>query len=124
MTRQKAAYLTTVLALCALIVSYAVLIWHYRTDHLMQMVTGGLLTLAPLLLFTRRAWRQERRAFAALALLAPIYLLIGGIIWLWEHPLIGAWLCFWSVLLEVGAIVHNYQKRDKRKRKANPHSSA
>ena len=116
MTRQKAGYLATIISLFILLISYAALIWLYRTGNPMQMLTGALLTLAPLLLFAHRAVRAEHRAFAALALLAPVYLLIGGIIWLWDYPLIGAWLSFWAVVLEVGTIVHNYKKRDKSKK--------
>lgn len=119
MTRQKAGYLAAIISLSILITSYATLIWLYRTGNLMQMLTGALLTLAPLLLFAYRAVGAERRAFAALALLAPIYLLIGGIIWLWGYPLIGAWLSFWAVVLEVGTILHNYKKRDKSKKNKN-----
>lgn len=119
MTRQKIGYFMTVTALFALLISYAALIWLYRTDNPMQILTGALLTLAPLLLFSVRCLRGESRAFAALALLAPIYLLIGGIIWLWDYPWIGAWLCLWSVVLEVGAVLHNYRKRNKRRKKAN-----
>lgn len=111
MTRQQWGYQLTVISAAMLLLSYAVALWFFRAESTMQLILGASMTLLPLLLYTPRAISKQPRAFAALALLAPIYLFFGGVVWIWGKPLFGAWLCLWPVILEIGAILHNFKKR-------------
>ncbi|UJF24765.1 ABC transporter [Suttonella sp. R2A3] len=115
MTRQQWGYWLTVISAVALLLSYATAVWFFRSESPMQMILGASMTLLPLLLYTPRAIIKQPRAFAALALLAPIYLFFGGVVWIWGRALFGAWLCLWALILEIGAILHNFQKRRHKK---------
>lgn len=111
--RQKFGYVLTLTALLMLLGGFS-LAPFISAGTGFQKILGSAMTLLPLLLFTPRAIKRDLRAYQALALLAPIYLFFGGVIWLWKAPYWGAWFCAGATLLEIGAILHNYRKRQKR----------
>lgn len=111
--RKRIGYGLVVGAVWALIGAF---VWMSATmgGSMVQRGIGAAITLLPLLLFVRGAWRRDLRSYQALALLAPVYLFIGGVVWLWADWRFGAWICAWALALEIGAILHNYQRRRKR----------
>lgn len=115
-TREKIGYVLTLGALCGLIVGfvgYALCVYAGRLAQQLWFLT---LTAAPLLLCLPRAVSRVRKTYAALALIAPWIFLVGGVIGLWQSWIWAAGFCLGAVSLEVGAILHNYQKRKKKKR--------
>lgn len=112
--RRKFGHLLAFSALLALIAAFA---WMSATmqGSPLQRIAGAAITLLPLLLFLRGTWHRHLRSFQGLALLAPVYLFIGGVVWLWADWRFGLWICIWSVALETGAILHNFQKRNRKK---------
>lgn len=111
--RQRIGYVLTLTALLMLLGGFA-LAPFISSGLWLQRALGAAITLLPLLLFTPRAIKRDLRAYQALALLAPIYLFFGGVIWLWQSPYWGLWFCTGATLLETGAILHNFQKRKKK----------
>ena len=112
--RKTAGYILVLASLMALL---GALTWMSVTmqGSWMQRGIGAAITVLPLLVFVVGAVRRDLRSYQALALLAPVYLFIGGVVWLWADWRFGLWICVWSVLMQVGTIVHNYQKRKKKK---------
>ena len=103
MTRQKKGFYLTLVAQLALILIYlAAFVFHW-TGNPKQMALG---------------WRRQGKPYAALALLAPLHLFFGGVIWLWGYPLWGIPICFLSVFLQTGTIMHNYDGSRRAARKA------
>ena len=118
MTRQKKGFYLTLVAQLALILIYlAAFVFHW-TGNPKQMALGFMLTLMPLLYFLPGVWRRQGKPYAALALLAPLHLFFGGVIWLWGYPLWGIPICFLSVFLQTGTILHNYDGSRRAARKA------
>lgn len=111
--RQKTGYILTLAALAALLGVFA---WMGATMRggLLRQGIGAAITLLPLLLFVRGAWRRNLRSYQALALLAPVYLFIGGVVWLWADWRFGLWICAWAVALQTGTILHNFRRRKKK----------
>ena len=94
MTRQKKGFYLTLVAQLALILIYlAAFVFHW-TGNPKQMALGFMLTLMPLLYFLPGVWRRQGKPYAALALLAPLHLFFGGVIWLWGYPLWGIPISF------------------------------
>ena len=112
-----------VLVVAALVALIAALAWMSATmqGSALRQAISAAITLLPLLLFVRGAWQRDLRIYQALALLAPVYLFIGGVVWLWADWRFGLWICAWSVALQTGTILHNYQRR-KRKQKSEDNS--
>ena len=53
------------------------------------------------------------------ALIAPLHLFFGGVMWLWGQPLWGIPVCILSISLQTGTILHNYDgSRRKARREA------
>lgn len=115
MKRQGIGYAFTLTALAILLGGFA-LAAYCSNGTVFQRALGAAMTLLPLLLFTPRAIKRDLRAYQALALMAPVYLFFGGIIWLWHSPWWGAWFCLGAALLEIGTILHNYRKRVRKNR--------
>ena len=103
MTRQEKGFYLTLFAQLALIIIY---------------MAAFVLTLLPLLYFLPGVYRRQGKPYAALALLAPLHLFFGGVIWLWGYPLWGIPICFLSVFLQTGTIMHNYDGSRRAARKA------
>ena len=118
MTRQKKGFYLTLVAQLTLILIYlAAFVFHW-TGNPKQMALGFMLTLMPLLYFLPGVWRRQGKPYAALALLAPLHLFFGGVIWLWGQPWWGAAICFCAVSLQIGTIMHNYDGSRRKARKA------
>ena len=118
MSRQKKGFYLTLASLVALIGIYAAALLLFRTANILQMFLGLLLTLLPLVYWLPFVWRRQGKAFAVLALFAPLHLFFGGVIWLWGQPLWGAAICFCAISLQVGTIMHNYDGSRRKARKA------
>ena len=118
MSRQKTGLCLTLASLVALIGIYAAALLLFRTASVLQMFLGVLLTLLPLVYWLPFVWRRQGKAFAVLALFAPLHLFFGGVIWLWGYPLWGIPICFLSVFLQTGTIMHNYDGSRRAARKA------
>ncbi|SUO95750.1 hypothetical protein [Suttonella ornithocola] len=112
--RQKIGYQLTLTGLFMLISGFAMSPLFTHDISLKQAIIGLLITLLPLLAYMPRAIKRESRAYQVLALMAPIYLLFGGIIWLWRDAYFGLWFCLAASLLEVGTILHNFQRRKRK----------
>ncbi|MDO5091197.1 MAG: DUF2069 domain-containing protein [Cardiobacteriaceae bacterium] len=112
--RKTLGHRLVIAALALLLLTFA---WMGITmqGSLPRRLIGSAITLLPLLLFVRGAWQHDLRSYQALALLAPVYLFIGGVVWLWADWRIGLVICLASLALETGAILHNYQKRKPKK---------
>ncbi|WP_040389129.1 hypothetical protein [Cardiobacterium valvarum] len=117
MSRQKKGFYLTLASLVALIGIYAAALLLFRTASILQMFLGLLLTLLPLVYWLPFVWRRQGKAFAVLALFAPLHLFFGGVIWLWGQPLWGAAICFCAISLQVGTIMHNYDGSRRKVRK-------
>ena len=112
--RKTLGHFLTLSALAALLGMFAWMSATMRSGAMQQFI-GAAITLLPLLLFVRGAWRRDLRSYQALALLAPVYFFLGGIVWLWADWRAGLWICSWALVLQVGTILHNYQKRRRKK---------
>lgn len=112
--RQQTGYYLTLLALMMLVGGYLLTSLPSFSQHPLRAFVGLALTVLPLLLYGLRAIKRDLRAFQVLALLAPVYLFVAGVVWLWASPLWGAWFVFAAILLEIGAILHNYAPRRKK----------
>lgn len=110
--RKRAGYVLVVVSLCALI---GALLWMgLRMDAVLpKRLISMAITLLPLLIFVRGAVMANMRSYQALALLAPVYFFIGGVVWLWASAGFGAWICAWALVMEAGAIAHNFRRRSK-----------
>lgn len=115
MRRQQIGLGLVWLALLVLLVSYALGLWWTHQHDGRRLFAGGVLLVLPLLYFVAQMFVVRAKTFVALALLAPLYLFYGGVVWIWGDWRFGAWLCGWAVVLQVGAILHNFQRRAKRK---------
>ena len=118
MTRQKKGFYLTLISQSALIIIYTAAIALHWTGNIKQMSLGILLTLLPLLYFLPGVWREQGKPYAALALLAPLHLFFGGVIWLWGYPIWGIPICILSISLQTGTIMHNYDGSRRKARKA------
>lgn len=118
MSRQKKGFYLTLASLVALIGIYAAGLLLFRTASVLQMFLGVLLTLLPLVYWLPFVWRRQGKAFAVLALFAPLHLFFGGVIWLWGQPWWGAAICFCAISLQIGTIMHNYDGSRRKARKA------
>ena len=118
MSRQKKGFYLTLASLVALIGIYAAALLLFRTTSVLQMFLGLLLTLLPLVYWLPFVWRRQGKAFAVLALFAPLHLFFGGVIWLWGQPWWGAAICFCAISLQIGTIMHNYDGSRRKARKA------
>lgn len=114
--RQRIGYALTLISLTILLGGFMLSpIFAAKDSSLSSILTGMIITILPIAVLAPRAIKRELRAYQNLALLAPIYLFYGGIIWLWRSPLWGALFCSAAITLEIGTILHNYQKRQKKK---------
>ena len=111
MSRQNKGFLLTLASLVALIGIYTAALLLFRTASVLQMFLGVLLTLPCV-------WRRQGKAFAVLALFAPLHLFFGGVIWLWGQPWWGAAICLCAISLQTGTIMHNYDGSRRKARKA------
>ena len=118
MTRQEKGFYLTLFAQLALIIIYMAAFVLHWTGNFKQMALSFILTLLPLLYFLPGVYRRQGKPYAALALLAPLHLFFGGVIWLWGYPLWGLPICFLSVFLQTGTIMHNYDGSRRAARKA------
>ncbi|MDO4643472.1 MAG: hypothetical protein Q4A74_06495, partial [Cardiobacteriaceae bacterium] len=85
MTRKNTGFVLTLSALILLIILYLSAITLYWTGNGKQMLLSIILTLPPLIYFLPSTWQRRNKTYAALALLAPLHLFLGGVIWLWGH---------------------------------------
>lgn len=114
--RQKIGYIVTLISLTMLISGY--LIYPFINHRsLSQIFVGITLVAMPLLYFSPRAYQKDLKTYQILALAAPIYFFLGGIIWLWNSPWWGLWFCLGAVGLEIGTILHNFRKKHRPKKK-------
>lgn len=111
--RQKIGYGFVLLALFSLFILFLASILFSSLPWTRRLLSA-LIVLAPLFLFGKGAIKRDLRAYQALALLAPVYFFIGGLIFLWANAYLGYVVMFLSVLLQLGTILHNYQRRRKR----------
>jgi ABC superfamily ATP binding cassette transporter (ABC-2 subfamily) len=119
MTRQDKGFYLTLGSQLALVFIYGAGFVLHWTGNLKQMSLGFVLTLLPLLYFLPGVWRRQGKPYAALALLAPLHLFFGGVMWLWGQPLWGIPVCILSISLQTGTILHNYDgSRRKARREA------
>lgn len=114
MNRKKWGYVLTLSALSILIISYGLAFALYFSGDWFRLALGWAMTALPLILLFPYAFKRVLKAYQILSLFAPWHFLIGGMIYLWDAKLWGTWFIFWSLVLEVGVILHNYQKRKKR----------
>lgn len=115
--RRRIGYVLTIVSLFALQSAYLIALYvDFRGDWFKSALSAAM-TLIPLALLTPPALRRDLKTYQILALLAPWHAFVGGWIWLWGKALWGAWFCFWALVLQVGTILHNYQKRRKNKDK-------
>lgn len=114
--RQRIAYHLTLLAIIVLIGSYASAYYLSGIETTGRLFLGIALTILPLLYYLPSAIKRQRKTYVILALIAPFYLFYGGVIWLWGGSWQwGLWFCTWAVLLEIGAILHNFVPKKARK---------
>lgn len=113
--RKRIGYALTIVSLFALQSAYwFALFIDFKGDWL-KSALGAAMTLVPLALLTPPALRRDLKTYQILALLAPWHFFVGGWLWIWGKALWGAWFCTWALLLQMGTILHNYQKRQKKK---------
>ncbi|MDO4435985.1 MAG: ABC transporter [Cardiobacteriaceae bacterium] len=113
--RRQIGYRLTIISLFALEIAYGWSLYLDFKGDWFKSALSAAMTLVPLLLLTLPALRRDLKTYQILALLAPWHFFVGGWIWLWGKALWGAWFCAWALLLQIGTILHNYQKRKRKK---------
>lgn len=116
--RQNIGYLITILSLFGLILVFSYYGWNSYRQNYGQLIFFSLVSFVPLILFLIPAIKRLAYFYVWLALLAPWWFFVGGILWLWNDYFWGAIIMFLAIFLEVGAILHNFvSKKNRRKNK-------
>ena len=114
MTRQRLGYFFTGAALVGLVLLYGGALVAYFNHDYFGTLLRAMMSLVPLLLLLPFVLARVPKAFQILALLAPWHFFMGGVIWLWGAKGWGLAVCLLAVLLQLGTILHNYQRRKKK----------
>lgn len=124
--RQRIGYILTLLGLAVLLGAFLISPLFAVTGNSgrrMPLWIGVAISVLPLAVLAPRAIKRDLKAYQSLALLAPLYFFGAGVIWLWRSPWLGALLAAAAIALETGTILHNYQKRPKKRGKAKPNTA-